>query len=100
MRVVNPHLPIAEVEAYGTTSLTTIIESTWKHALNATFANGIDREEGIAPDFGLHQSVLDRLIQHDYQIPADGVRSLTGILCSVHQVLGIEYCPPLPDISE
>jgi hypothetical protein len=109
MRVVKPHLPIVEIEAYGTTSLTTIIESAWKHALNATFANGIDREEIIAPDFGLHQSVLDRLIQCDYRtwnpnfmspIPAEGVRSLVGVLCCLHQVLGIEHCPLLPDISE
>ena len=112
MRVVNPHLPIAEVEAYGTVSLQANIESTWNHALHATFANGIDREGVDAPNFGLQQPVLDQLIQSDYRhwnpscsagsnsIPAKGVRSLTGILCAVHQVLGIEYCPLLPDISE
>lgn len=113
MRVVNPNIPVADAESYGTTSLTTSIEATWQHALNATFANGIHREDVSAPDFGLHKSHLEQLIQNDYRewnpaartasarsIPAEGARSWTGILCTVHQVLGIEYCPPLPDISE
>jgi hypothetical protein len=112
VRVVNPHFPDAEVEAYGTTAMTSSIESTWSHTLKATFANGIDREEANAPNFGLQQSMLDQLIQYDYRewnpcwtagansIPPDGVKSLTGVLCAVHQVLGIEYCPSLPDISK
>lgn len=113
MRVVNPNIPVADAESYGTTSLTTSIEATWQHALNATFANGIHREDVIAPDFGVHQAFLEQIIQNDYRewnsaartenarsIPAEGARSWTGILCTVHQVLGVEYCPPLPDISK
>jgi hypothetical protein len=113
VRAANPHLPIAEIEAYGTTAQKSNIESSWNHALNLRFSNRNDREDDvIAPDMGIQQSVLKQLIQHDYKewnpkytpggnsIPAEGVRSLTGILCTVQQVLGIDYCPPLPDVGK
>ncbi len=78
----------------------------WNCALNATFSNPSDRDDVLAPDFGLGQNDLNQMIRQDYQewnensISELGVRPLTGILCAVHEVLGIEYCPPLPDLGK
>lgn len=109
-RVANPHLPITETDSYGTVAMEKNIEAKWNFALNAAFPNQLDRDDAIAPDLGLGREVLNQLIQHDYKewnnaptsndaIPEEGVKSLTLVLCVVHRVLGIEYCPPLPDIA-
>lgn len=121
-RIVNPHLPIEETDSYGTVCMQKNIEAKWEYALNVVFPNQMDRYDAIAPDLGLNQKVLQQLILHDYRewnvqstglpesalngcanstaIPEKGVRSLTLILCTVQQVLGIEYCPLLPDVGE
>ena len=111
-RIVNPHLPITETDSYGTIGMQKNIDAKWNFALNAVFPNESDRDDAIAPDLGLGQEVLNQLIQHDYKewntaankqsdaIPEKGVRALTLLLCTVHDVLGIEYCPPLPDLGE
>ena len=116
-RFVHPHLPTAETESYGTIAMTQSIEAKWNLSLNAVFPNPSDRNDAVAPDLGLQQDTLHQLIQHDYKewntpatqsqsqlssstsIPENGVRSLTLILCTVHSVLGIEYCPALPDVT-
>ena len=116
-RIVNPHLPIAETDSYGTVGMKKNVEAKWDYALNAVFPNPSDREDAIPPDLGLQQEVLNQLIQHDYKewntstskqstdvdanaIPEKGANSLALVLCTVQQVLGIEYCPPLPDVGE
>jgi hypothetical protein len=110
-RIANPHLPISETDSYGTVGHEKKIEAKWNYALKAAFPNSSDRDDVIAPDLGLGQQALHQLIRHDFEewnmptpdqksISELNVRSLTGILCAVHQVLGIEYCPPLPDISK
>jgi len=105
--MVNPHLPITETDSYGTIGMQNIVDTKWKYALNAAFPNPSDREDAVAPDLGLQQEELNQLMQHDYKewndgnaIPTKGIRSLTLVLCTVQQVLGIEYCPPLPDVGE
>eukprot|EP00579_Thalassiosira_antarctica_P007045 CAMPEP_0201884890 /NCGR_PEP_ID=MMETSP0902-20130614/17606_1 /ASSEMBLY_ACC=CAM_ASM_000551 /TAXON_ID=420261 /ORGANISM="Thalassiosira antarctica, Strain CCMP982" /LENGTH=581 /DNA_ID=CAMNT_0048413905 /DNA_START=117 /DNA_END=1859 /DNA_ORIENTATION=- len=115
-RIVNPHLPIAETDSYGTVGMKKNVEAKWDYALNAVFPNPSDREDAIPPDLGLQQEVLNQLIQHDYKewntstsnqstdvgvdaIPKKGANSLALVLCTVQQVLGIEYCPPLPDVA-
>jgi hypothetical protein len=105
-RIANPHLPISETDSYGAKSHVKNIEAKWSYALNAAFPNPSDRDDVIAPDLGLGQNALNQLIRHDYEewdensISEIGVRSLTGILCAVYEVLGIEYCPPLPDLGK
>jgi hypothetical protein len=104
-RIANPQLPIAETDSYGTEAGERNIEAKWKFALDAAFSNPSDRDDVIAPDLGLGQQVLHQLIRHDYEewsersISELGVRSLTGILYAVYHVLGIEYCPLIPDIA-
>lgn len=106
-RVVNPHLPIAETDSYGTFGMANSIAAKWTYALDAAFPNPLDRDDAIAPDLGLGREALEKLAQYDYRewatvgnaIPEKGVRSLTLVLCTVQQVLGIEYCPPLPDVA-
>lgn len=112
MRSTNSHLPISETDSYGTAGMENNIEAKWGYALNAVFPHATDKDDAIAPDLGLEQEKLNQLIQHDYKewnttdnhssdaIPEKGVRSLTLVLCTVQQVLGIEYCPPLPDIGK
>jgi hypothetical protein len=74
------------------------------------FVHPSDRADAIAPDLGLTQPGLHKLMHVDYNkwnpctnnggsIPESGQRSLATILCAVRQVLGIEYCPVLPDIA-
>eukprot|EP00578_Thalassiosira_sp_NH16_P027551 CAMPEP_0181097324 /NCGR_PEP_ID=MMETSP1071-20121207/11505_1 /TAXON_ID=35127 /ORGANISM="Thalassiosira sp., Strain NH16" /LENGTH=584 /DNA_ID=CAMNT_0023179791 /DNA_START=17 /DNA_END=1771 /DNA_ORIENTATION=+ len=113
MRTVNPHLPISETDSYGTVGAENSIDAKWGFALNAVFTNPTDRDDAIAPDLGLGQEMLHQLIENDYRewgvqsglasdsgaIPEEGVRSLTLVLCTAHQVLGIEFCPPLPDVA-
>lgn len=108
-RIANPHLPIFETFSYGTVGHEKNIETKWNYALKAAFPNPSDLDDVIAPDLGLGQQALNQLIRHDFvewntptpcQKSISNVRSLTGILCAVHQVLGIEYCPPLPDIGK
>jgi len=111
-RLVNPHLPVAKTDSHGTVCMRDPIEAKWNLSLNAVFPNEIDREDAVSPDLGLGQETLNQLIQHDYKewntstidkqsdaIPEKGVKSLTLILCTVHDILGIEYCPPLPDVA-
>lgn len=114
-RIVNQHLPISETDSYATVELQKIIEAKWTYALNAAFPDPSDRADAIPPDFGLTQEVLNQLIRNDYMewsgssegretesesgIPEKGANSLAVILCTVQQTLGIEYCPPLPDIA-
>lgn len=116
-RVANPQLSISDIESYGTLAHAKNINAKWSHALGMTFPNPQDREDAIAPDFGLGQKMLHQL-HYDYgewnttltttlpqhhsnkkSIPDYGVKALTGVLCVIHQVLGIEFCPPLPDIA-
>ncbi|KAL9188269.1 hypothetical protein ACHAXT_006647 [Thalassiosira profunda] len=108
VRIVNPHLPIAETDSYGTVAMAKSINAKWEYALAAAFPNAADQDDAMAPDLGLGQEKLDQLIRHDYNewsaqtkgsIPEKGVKSLTLVLCTVQQVLGIEYCPPLPDVA-
>jgi hypothetical protein len=104
-RIANPQLPISETDSYGTEANERNIEARWKFALNAAFPIPSDRDDVIAPDLGLGQQVLHELIRHGYEEKSEklvselGVRSLTGILCAVYHVLGIEYCPIIPDIA-
>jgi hypothetical protein len=104
-RVANPHLPIHETDSYGTDAHEKHIEARWNYALNAAFSNPSDREGVIAPDLGLQRQALHQLIRRGYEgwseesISELGARSLTGVLCTVHHVLGIEYCPLIPDIA-
>ncbi|KAL7542273.1 hypothetical protein ACHAWF_007133 [Thalassiosira exigua] len=105
VRIVNPHLPIEETDSWGTCAMKKNIDAKWECALNAVFPNPSDTEDAIAPDLGLQQKVLTQLIHQDYKgwatdgISQEGVKSLTLVLCTVQQVLGIEFCPPLPDIA-
>mmetsp|Transcript_4603 Transcript_4603/g.8853 ORF Transcript_4603/g.8853 Transcript_4603/m.8853 type:complete len:151 (-) Transcript_4603:2642-3094(-) len=117
VRIVHPHLPIDETDSYSTVGMKKNIEAKWEYALNAVFPNPSDREDAIPPDLGLGQEVLNQLIQRDYMewntskskqstdvnvnaIPEKGANSLALILCTVQQVLGIEYSPPLPDVGK
>ena len=114
-RIANPQLSISEIESYGTIAHAKNINAKWSYALGMTFPNPQDRDDAIAPDFGLGQKMLHQLY-YDYgewnttvttlpqqgnkkSIPTDGVKALTSVLCVIHQVLGIEYCPILPDIA-
>lgn len=106
-RMVNPHLPIDETDTYGTNSMEKNINAKYEYALNAVYPNESDRNDAIAPDLGLGQDSLSQLMHADYEewnngngIPETGAKSLTLVLCSVQQVLGIEYCPPLPDVGK
>lgn len=106
-RMVNPHLPISETDSYGTVGMEKSIEAKWGYALDAVFPNAADKDDAVAPDLGLQQDALNKLMQEDYRewndqnsMPEGGVRSLTLVLCAVQQVLGTEYCPPLPDVGK
>ena len=106
------------MDAVGTEEAKPNIEAKWDYALKAAFPNPSDREGVIPPDLGLQQEVLTRLIQHDYKewnvptasgpstdvaaaaIPEKGANSLALILSTVQQVLGIEFCPLLPDVGK
>ena len=71
--------------------------------MDVMFPNLADRNDVIAPDLGLGQDNLKRLVEEDYgrgAITPSGKVSLALVLSAVQQVLGIEYCPPLPDIGE
>ena len=115
-RIANPQLSVSEIESYGTIAHAKNINAQWTYALGMTLPNPQVRDDAISPDFGLGQQGLHQLIHFDYgewnttlttlpqqgnkkSIPDDGVKALTGVLCVIHQVLGIEYCPPLPDIA-
>eukprot|EP00804_Cyclotella_cryptica_P000054 CCRYP_013728-RA/>CCRYP_013728-RA protein AED:0.03 eAED:0.03 QI:680/1/1/1/1/1/4/701/584 len=113
VRVANPHQPIQISDSYGTLGTRHILDAAWDSVLQAVFANPSDRMDAVAvaPDLGLTQNGLYKLIHTDYNkwnpcpsnngapIPESGKRSLAAVLCAVQQVLGIEYCPLLPDIA-
>ena len=102
-RVASPQIPIAETDAVGTVSRQGVIETRWNCALDVMFPNLADRNDVIAPGLGLGQDNLKRLVEEDYgrgAITPSGKVSLALVLSAVQQVLGIEYCPPLPDIGE
>jgi hypothetical protein len=71
------------------------IETTWKSVLNTIFPNPADMQDAIAPDLGVTPQIF---AQKTHTIPKNGRQSLTNVLLAVNQVLGIEYCPPLPDV--
>lgn len=98
-RAANPQLPITETDAYGTIGNKKSIESKWEFALNAVFPNLADRDDAVAPDLGLTQKGLNQLIHNDFQMPEQGAKQLTLVLCALHQVVGIEFSPTLPDIA-
>lgn len=101
-RVANPQIPIAETDAVGTVPRQAAIQARWSCALDVMFPNLADRNDVIAPDLGLGQDNLKRLVEEDYgrgAITSSGKVSLALVLSAVQQVLGIEYCPPLPDIA-
>ena len=134
VRVSNPHEPVQISDSYGTVGKKKILDAGWDSVISTVFPNSSDSDDAIAPNFGLTQSVLTRLIKSDYcnwkqsdrnnyhvdvdfddngcdamlqksnscdvfAIPDTGVKSLTLVLCAVHQVLGIEFCPLVPDIA-
>ena len=108
-RVSNPHQPTQISDSYGTLSKTSILQSAWDSVLNTIFPNASDREDVIAPNFGLGQTQFEHTLQYDYNnwntsscsggpIPEKGKQSVSVLLVAINQVLGIEYCPMLPDI--
>lgn len=102
-RVANPQIPIAETDAAGTVSRQAVIQARWNCALDVMFPNLADRHDVIAPDLGLGQDNLKRIVEEDNgkdAINSSGKTSLALVLSAVQQVLGIEYCPPMPDIGE
>lgn len=110
-RVANPHQSIQICDSYGTIGKRHLLDAAWDSVLQIVFANPSDRFHAIAPDLGLTQQELYQLIHVDYgswnpcannnggPILESGRRSLAAVLCAVQQVLGIEYCPLLPDIA-
>ena len=111
VRIANPHQPIQTSDSYGTFGEKKKLDSGWETVLNTVFPNEEDRDGVVAPDLGLTREVLHRLITKDYNkwnqsnsrssvcIPSSGVNSLSLVLSAVQQVLGIDYCPLLPDIT-
>ena len=123
-RVVHPHLPVPEADAAGTAARAPRIDAAWERARAAAFPHAPDAEDDAAarpPDLGLGTAALDRLLTRDYgewrrppgtdadgaggddeaqALPPAGARALARVLCAVQRVLGIEFCPPLPDVGE
>ncbi len=105
MRVAHPQQPLPISDSYGTIAKRSILNAGWESVLNTIFPNPSDDTDAIAPDLGLSQELLAHVIKNDYSKfingtarPRGGEKSLTRILCAVQQILGIEYCPLLPDI--
>ena len=106
VRVANPHQPIQISDSYGTVGKQKSINAGWNTVLNVVFPNALDIDDAVAPDLGLTQEVLSELIKNDYckfkngvASPEGGKQALTRVLCAVQQILGIEYCPLVPDIA-
>ena len=94
-RIANPHQPIQISDSYGTKGKRKLIETTWSSVLETIFPNSSDQDDAIAPDLGVTQEVFQQIT---HTIPISGRRALTNVLIAVNQVLGIEYCPLLPDV--
>jgi len=106
MRVAHPQQPLPVSDSYGTNAKSSTLTAGWESVLNTIFPNPSDETDAIAPDLGLSQELLTQVIKNDYSKfingtarPRGGEKSLTRILCAVQQILGIEYCPVLPDIA-
>jgi len=95
VRILNPHQPIQISDSYGTNGKKKIIDTTWTSVIETIYPNISDKEDAIAPDLGITPTEFEQIV---YIIPKPGRQSLTNVLLAVNQVLGVDYCPLLPDV--
>lgn len=95
VRVSNPHQPTKISDSYGTVGKQIQIETTWESVLKTIYPNPSDQEDAVAPALGVTRQVFEQITQ---PIPMIGRRALTNVLIAMNQILGIEYCPLLPDV--
>ena len=95
VRVANPHQPIQISDSYGTIGKARLIETTWETVLKTIYPNPSDQEDAIAPDLGVTRQVFEQIT---HTIPQSGRKALTNVLIALNQILGIDYCPLLPDM--
>eukprot|EP00957_Ditylum_brightwellii_P094169 7169527-Ditylum_brightwellii.AAC.1 len=93
-----------ETYKYASQSHEKIIDSGWEVAKKTAFPNGNDEDAPI-PDFGLGQNILKDILRDGHQysgdmtnkLPAEGTERIKQILYATEKVLGVEYCPLLPN---
>jgi len=90
-----------EDESIGTLRKVPIVEHGWKIALQQVFPDQTDEDDLQIPDLGLGSRYLVNLLlcDHGGSIPEQGALALKRVLYVVQQLLIVEYCPMLPDLT-
>jgi len=90
-----------EDDDIGTLRKVRIVEHGWKIAQQQVNLDQIDEDDLQIPDLGLGPRHLVNLLVKDHGdcIPEAGAASLKRVLYVVQQLLIVEYCPMLPDLT-
>ncbi len=95
--VCHPEREEKEISDYGTLRKVRVLEYGWDVAQQDLFPDSSDEQSATMPLFGLTEEQLLELLEY-YDVSQQGKGSMKRILFAAQHVLGLDYCPLLPDI--
>ena len=95
--VCHPQREEKEISDYGTLRKVRVLEYGWDVAQHDLFPDSSDEQSATMPLFGLTDEQMLELLEY-YDVSKKGKASMKKILFAAQHVLGLEYCPLLPDI--
>uniref|UniRef100_A0A7S2K1S0 Oxidation resistance protein 1 n=1 Tax=Leptocylindrus danicus TaxID=163516 RepID=A0A7S2K1S0_9STRA len=105
-QIANPQIPRVQAETYATLGKIKFIEHGWDLVTKETFPDESDVRDALYPIFtNVNASSIEetemvrRQLEEDVGMNAAGRLALTKVLVCTRHLLGVEYCPLLPDVA-
>mmetsp|Transcript_29452 Transcript_29452/g.35859 ORF Transcript_29452/g.35859 Transcript_29452/m.35859 type:complete len:521 (-) Transcript_29452:211-1773(-) len=96
IRTANPEQNRHLTDEYGTLKNIRAVDHGWETALKQVFPHPSDEKSAVVPDMGIGKEALEAAMEG---ATPRGRKAMKQVLCTVQHVLGVEYCPMLPDVA-